>query len=85
MSPYDITFARSALKELESYDNELLNRIFSRIESLSEQPRPHGCIKLKGNNDLWRIRIGNYRVLYSIDDNQNIVDIISIGHRKDIY
>jgi len=53
---------------------------------LAENPRPAGCKKLKGTHeDLWRIRIGNYRVIYTINDTIQIIDIQKIGHRKDIY
>ncbi|MBL7718682.1 MAG: type II toxin-antitoxin system RelE/ParE family toxin [Flavipsychrobacter sp.] len=61
-------------------------RIASEIDSLSDNPRPDGCKKLKGGQtDLWRIRVGNYRVVYRIDDTIYIVNVQRVGHRKDIY
>ena len=85
MANYAITFARSARKELETLSNSLVNRIFSKIESLGESPRPVGCRKLQGSHDLWRIRIGDYRVIYSIDDSKRNVDIVAVRHRSQAY
>jgi len=85
VADYSITFARSARKELEALSNPQLQRIFSRIESLADLPRPSGCKKLRGSDGLWRIRIGDYRVIYSVDDNFNVVDIISVRHRSQAY
>lgn len=68
MSEYRITFIRSARKELASLDKSTLSRILSKIEGLSKQPHPRGSRRLEGANDLWRIRIGDYRVSYRILD-----------------
>jgi mRNA interferase RelE/StbE len=85
MPEYSITFARSARKELESLPNSLIIRIFSKIESLNTEPRPDGCRKLQGFTNLWRIRIGDYRVIFSIDDKAKLVDIIAVRHRSEAY
>ena len=85
MSDYSITFARSARKELEALDTKIVNRIFPKIEALSREPRPVGCRKLTGNKPLWRIRVGDYRVIYSINDTKALVDIVAVRHRKDAY
>jgi len=85
MPDYTITFASSARKEIESFDEKIVNRIFPRIEALSKDPRPSGCKKLVGDKYLWRIRIGDYRAVYAIYDDKRIVDIISVRHRKDVY
>jgi mRNA interferase RelE/StbE len=85
MSEYRITFARSARKELESLGTAIVARIFREIEDLSRCPRPHNCVKLLGAKNIWRIRIGAYRVIYSIDDSKKLIDIIAIRHRKDAY
>lgn len=63
---YDVVFARSARKELERLEQALSFRILRRIERLSRNPRPDGCRKLQGASNLWRIRIGDYRVLYAV-------------------
>ena len=85
MADYSIIFARSARKELEALSNPLLKRIFSRIEALAHSARPSGCKKLKGSEDLWRIRIGDYRVVYSIKDITHIIDVIAVRHRSQAY
>jgi mRNA interferase RelE/StbE len=71
---------------MELLPKKILNAITSSIFLLSENPRPQGCKKLKGEKgNFWRIRIGDYRVLYTIEDEIRIVDIQKVGHRKDIY
>jgi len=85
MAEYSINFARSARKELEVLDAAIVNRIFPKIERLSINPRPHNCIKLKGGRNLWRIRIGVYRIICAINDDKKLVDIIAVGHRRDAY
>jgi mRNA interferase RelE/StbE len=82
---YTITFARSARKELETFNIDTAIKIFHKIEGLSDECRPQGCRKLKGSINLWRIRIGDYRVIYAIDDKQKIVDITAIKHRGEAY
>jgi len=81
----DISFARSARKELERLNRPLRERVFRRIERLGTNPRPAGCKKLEGADDLWRIRIGDYRVIYSVDDGRRIVDVNAVRHRSDAY
>jgi len=85
MAEYSITFARSARKELENLPSHLAERIFAKIVALGTTPRPSGCAKLRGEQKLWRIRIGEYRVIYSIDDRAKLIDISVIRHRKDVY
>lgn len=85
MADYTITFARSARKELEALDVTTVNRIFPRIEALTREPRPRGCRKLRGEGNLWRIRISDYRVIYAIYDREQIVDIIAVRPRSKAY
>jgi mRNA interferase RelE/StbE len=85
MDEYLIVFARSARKELESLPEATARRILTRIESLAAEPRPRGCLKLSGSDDYWRIRVGEYRVLYSIDDSELLIDVVAVRHRKDAY
>lgn len=82
---YRITFARSARRELAELPSEVAHRIFKKIEALSGEPRPPGCKKLKGNSRLWRIRVADYRIIYDIDDDNLIVDVVIVRHRKDAY
>jgi mRNA interferase RelE/StbE len=85
MQMYEVVLSRSARKELEMLEPRLVQRIFEKIEGLSSNPRPRGCEKLKGRENLWRVRVGDYRIVYSIFDKQNLVDIMIIRHRKDAY
>lgn len=85
MAEYTVVFARSARRELERLEAGVARRIISRVEALAEDPRPHGCVKLQGAADLWRIRVGNYRVIYSLDDDARLVDIRVVRHRSDAY
>lgn len=85
MTDYRIVFARSARKELEALPDSTAFRVLSRVEKLAMTPRPSGCRKLVGADNLWRIRIGDYRVIYSIDDTQRVVDVNGVRHRKDAY
>jgi mRNA interferase RelE/StbE len=85
MAEYTITFARSARKELVRLHDPLSSRIITRIEALASVPRPVGCRKLEGGEDLWRIRIGDYRVVYSIKDRTKEVDIVGVRHRSEAY
>jgi len=85
MDEYTIVFARSAREELEDLPSSVALRVLARIEALAREPRPRGCCKLSGSENVWRIRIGDYRVLYAIDDPGRLVDIIAVRHRKDAY
>jgi mRNA interferase RelE/StbE len=85
MADYSITFARSARKELESLGAPLIERIFPRIGALAREPRPKGCRKLRGEKNLWRIRVGDYRVIYAIYDDKRVVDVIVVRHRRAAY
>ena len=81
---YYLDFSKQALKELEKINEPFYSNIKDAILDLTENPRPNGYKKLKGR-DAYRIRIGNYRVIYNIFDNELIIEIIALGHRKDIY
>lgn len=83
---YRITFKKSAEKELERLPVRAIKRISKAIDELSSNPRPAGSKKLEGQKEsLWRIRTGDYRVIYLVEDVIRIVEIRRIGHRKDIY
>jgi mRNA interferase RelE/StbE len=85
MPDYTITFARSARKELESFDAHIVTRVFPKIEALAKEPRPVGCRKLQGEKNLWRIRVGDYRVVYAIYDDERRIDIVAVRHRSKAY
>jgi mRNA interferase RelE/StbE len=82
--PYSLNFSKQALKELEKINEPYYANIKQAIANLTKNPRPQGYKKLKGR-DGYRIRTGNYRIIYHIFDTELIVDIITLGHRKDIY
>ena len=77
MGEYVVTFARSARRELEGFPRSVVTRVVTRIESLRISPRPAGCRKLQGTGALYRIRIGDYRVIYSVDDEKRVVDLVA--------
>lgn len=81
---YTIEIARSAQKELGRLSATDYDRVLAAIQALAATPRPRGCKKLEDSH-FWRIRIGQYRVIYEIRDKQLVVVIIKIGNRRDIY
>ncbi|HEY1717689.1 MAG TPA: type II toxin-antitoxin system RelE/ParE family toxin [Verrucomicrobiae bacterium] len=85
MADYSISFVRSARKELEHLSGDVAERILAKIEALAGNPRPVGVIKLHGQKNLWRMRVGDYRVVYLIDDFSKAVDVSVIRHRRDVY
>jgi mRNA interferase RelE/StbE len=82
---YTLTFARSARKELEKLPISTAEGILGRVEALQQNPRPSGALKLQGETRLWRLRVGDYRVIYSIDDAAKMIDISMVRHRRDVY
>ena len=85
MDYYKILWKKSAVKELEKIDKQFIPRIISTIESLSNNPLPVGVKKLSGADVIYRIRIGDFRVIYSLYEKELIVEIVKVGHRKDVY
>jgi mRNA interferase RelE/StbE len=81
---YRVLVKPSAAKDIEKVPVEQRRRIATRILSLAENPRPYGCEKLTGD-DLFRIRQGDYRVVYSIEDEVHVVRVLRVGHRRDVY
>ena len=84
MAKYTVSLSKRAQKQLDKLSDSIAEPIFIAIDNLAKNPRPHGCKKLKGR-DGYRIRIGDYRVIYEIIDQILLVDVIDLGHRKDIY
>jgi mRNA interferase RelE/StbE len=85
VAEYQITFAKSARKQLQALDRTLALRVIRSIEELAVTPRPAGCMKLQGAVGLWRIRVSDYRVIYEIDDDRRRVDVSAVRHRRDAY
>jgi len=83
---YLITFKKRAVKELRKLPKAILKKVANSIDGLAKNPRPKGSKKLKGGDEnMWRIRVGDYRVTYVIEESIKIVNIRRVGHRKDIY
>jgi mRNA interferase RelE/StbE len=82
---YSVELKVSARKELERLPAKLTQRIFPKLEGLASEPRPAGCKKLKGGQREWRIRVGDYRVVYTIDDEKLLISVMRIRHRSEVY
>ena len=85
MAKYSLEIKQSAQKELDALDETLFIRIDRKILALADNPRPTGCKKLKGYKDQWRIRSGDWRVLYIIDDAAKLISVTRIAHRREVY
>ena len=84
MASYKLYIKPSAVKEIESLPKKDRIRVVQKIQGLTVDPRPPGCEKLTGD-DKYRVRQGRYRIVYSIKDDELIVIVVKVGHRKDIY
>lgn len=82
--PYQLTIKPSAVKALEKINEPYYSAIRTAIYNLADNPRPKGCKKLKGREG-YRIRVSDYRIIYNIFDKILTIDVVSLGHRKDIY
>jgi len=85
MAEYQVVLARLAERDILKLPFQIQKRIELAIDRLCMNPRPGGVKKLKGGSGLWRIRVGDYRVIYRIDDSKRLVDISHIRHRKEAY
>jgi mRNA interferase RelE/StbE len=85
VNDYTVELKPSAQKELEALPDTALRRVVRKIESLSQTPRPAGCKKLKGHKDHWRVRVGEWRAVYIIDDKTRLVSVTRIAHRREVY
>ena len=85
MGDYSVEVKPAARKELEALPDSVLARVLRKMETLRQTPRPAGCKKLKGYKDQWRVRVGDWRVVYIIDDAAKLVSIARIGHRREVY
>lgn len=84
MQVYKISLTTTAQKQLDKLPDNIALPIIEAIKNLSNNPRPNGCKKLKGRNG-YRIRKGDYRIIYDIFDRELLVDVIALGHRREIY
>lgn len=83
MSRYSVRILPSALKELESLPVNIRRRIVTKIDGLADDPRPEGCRKLTGAENIYRLRQGDYRVVYEVQDQVLLVLVVRLGHSKD--
>jgi len=84
MGKYRLTFKKSVAKDLRALPTKDIARILNRIRSLADEPRPHGCEKLSGQ-ERYRVRQGTYRIIYEINDDGVVVILVKVGHRREIY
>lgn len=84
MANYSLVFKKSVAKDLRPIPRKDVARILKRIESLRDDPRPIGCEKLSGQ-ERYRLRQGRYRILYEIGDEELVVTVVKVGHRKGVY
>lgn len=82
---YEVAFDRRASKELAKLDTPVARRVYSAVLALAGEPRPKGCRQLSGYPGLWRIRVGDCRVVYTVDDGQLVVVALRVAHRREIY
>jgi len=85
MASYQIEWRKSTKRDLKSIPGQEVERIVSAVTALANDPRPSGCTKLSGSDCAYRIRIGDYRVIYEIFDNRLFIEIVKAAHIKDIY
>lgn len=83
-APYTVRIARSAEREMDDLPPNVFPRVADAIHRLAGEPRPRGCRKLRGQDE-YRVRVGRYRVLYTIGDHNRQVDVFAVGHRRDVY
>ncbi|MBN1660639.1 MAG: type II toxin-antitoxin system RelE/ParE family toxin [Anaerolineae bacterium] len=82
---YEVYLEGAAERDLRRLPEEIFRRIIPHIRSLSEDPRPPGCRKLAGSESDWRIRVGDYRVVYEIDETERVVRVFRVRHRREAY
>ena len=85
MADYKVEWKRSAVKELEKLPRQAVTRVVEAVRNLASNPFPAGIRKLTGSDQTYRIRVGVYRILYSVNVDQLIIEIIRVKHRKDVY
>ncbi|MCA1659084.1 MAG: type II toxin-antitoxin system RelE/ParE family toxin [Verrucomicrobiaceae bacterium] len=85
MARYTVEFRRSAEKDLRRLEPAVQRRVLRAADALADNPRPNGCRKLQGSENAFRIRVGDYRVIYTVDDAVLIVAIERVRHRREVY
>ena len=83
--PYTITYVPSAAKAIRKLDKPTARRLLDAIEALADDPRPPGCIQLKGGDGELRIRVGDNRIIYDVQDDALVILVLRVGHRREVY
>jgi mRNA interferase RelE/StbE len=82
---YKVIIKRTAQKEIKSLPKSVIKKVVIKIQDLTNNPRPSGSKKIVGTSDTWRVRVGNYRIIYDVFDEVLVVEVIAVRHRKDAY
>jgi len=82
---YSVEVAPGAVRQIKKLERSVQRKILARIDRLADDPRPPGCVKLSGRGDIYRVRIADFRILYTIVDATLIVLVLKVGHRRDVY
>ena len=85
MTAYRVFLTPAADRQLAKLPGPVREMVAAVLVTLASNPRPTGCVKLSGSTDLWRVRVRDYRIIYTIADDQLVVTVVTIGHRKDVY
>ena len=82
---YTVRFEDQAAKEVAKLDKPIRQRVLARARTLGEDPRPPGCVQMKGYPGLWRVKAGDYRLLYTVRDGELLVLVLTVAHRRESY
>lgn len=82
---YEVFLEKATQRDLRALSRENFHRIIPRIEELARNPRPSGCHKIAGSKSDWRVRVGNYRIIYEVDDKAKVVRVMRVRHRREVY
>lgn len=85
MTAYEVTIARRAVKALAALPRKEQQRIRAAIDLLADTPRPPGCVAMAGEAHAYRVRVGDYRIVYDVLDDRLVIQVVRIGHRRDVY
>lgn len=85
MSEYRVEIARRAIKSIAKLPRKEQLRVRAAIDLLADDPRPPGCVALTGEDSVYRVRVGDYRILYEVMDERLVIHVVRVGHRRDVY
>ena len=85
MSRYSVEIARRAIKSIAKLPRKEQQRIRAAIELLADEPRPPACVALSGEDSAYRVRVGDYRIVYEVIDTRLVIQVVRVGHRRDVY